>query len=301
MNQIKAQERSDEDAIKVVNFLIEHQHTSPLESVTLSFSVISGAVTNYKSMIHLAPYIENKWARIGSNPDYPLTMDLLNFLKVTVKNQLFDKEPWKLFKIARPELSELCLKFKLLGGKTFAEDVSTKLGEHSMQVELVDLHRMPEDSLSRATWRIKCPLSISVQILRHRAGSFNQTSGRYRTILQEVIEPATDCIDIFKKIDDDYEEYLKFTDTNKVRYRKLMKKAKEYKDKNIINNEEYKRLRENSRFILPEGRMTEIYATFYLDDFYKNYLPLRNSEHAQIEHIWIAQEMEKTLAKVLSE
>lgn len=85
-----------------------------------------------------------------------------------------------------------------------------------------------------------------------------------------------------------------------VRYRKLMKKAKEFKDKNILSNEEYKRLRENSRFILPEGRITELYVTFYLDDFYHSYLPLRNSSHAQIEHIWIAQEMERKLEERLA-
>ncbi len=74
-----------------------------------------------------------------------------------------------------------------------------------------------------------------------------------------------------------------------------MKKAKQSRDDKVISNDEYKRLREFARYILPEGRLTELYATFYLDDFYNNYLPLRNSPHAQTEHIWIAQEMERVL------
>ena len=70
--------------------------------------------------------------------------------------------------------------------------------------------------------------------------------------------------------------------------------AKIAKRKDLIDNSEYKRIREFIRFILPEGRITELYATFYLNDF-DSFLKLRDSSHAQTEHVWIAQEMKRTL------
>jgi thymidylate synthase ThyX len=73
-----------------------------------------------------------------------------------------------------------------------------------------------------------------------------------------------------------------------------MNKAKAAKKEKIISNSEYKRFREFARFVLPEGRYTELYITFYENDF-KGFLKLRNSSHAQTEHIWIAQKMKKTL------
>ena len=83
-------------------------------------------------------------------------------------------------------------------------------------------------------------------------------------------------------------------DSSKQSYLKMMKELKRCKTKKFLSNSDYKRMREYVRFILPEGRMTELYITFYMPDF-KNFLMLRNSDHAQIEHIWIAQEMEKVL------
>jgi intein/homing endonuclease len=125
--------------------------------------------------------------------------------------------------------------------------------------------------------------------------SFNQVSGRYKTIHQEVIPPVDDCTQIARKIGMDLGEYLDSTNIIIERYEGAMSSAKKAKEEGLISNEEYKRFREFARFILPEGRMTEMYVTFYLDDFYNNYLPLRNSTHAQTEHIWISQEMQRTL------
>ena len=59
-------------------------------------------------------------------------------------------------------------------------------------------------------------------------------------------------------------------------------------------------MREYVRFVLPEGRMTELYITMYLSDF-KRFLFLRNSTHAQIEHIAVAQLMKKTLEDYIEE
>jgi thymidylate synthase ThyX len=292
MSEVKAASRTDEDAKRVVKFLIENHHTSPLESVTLTLEyddVDSREITQGGALA----YFECKWAKVSGSK---CTIDLLNFIKVTKAKGLFGSTPWRLFSEARPVLAKMCEAMQELGEKNFAaEPVGDVLGSHGMSVELVNLHKEEDLCLSRATWRLKLPLSIAVQLLRHRAGSFNQTSGRYRTIYQEVVPPVTDCLDIAARMNLDLKEYLDTTNIVIERYEGAMASAKAAKDTGLISNEEYKRFREFARFILPEGRMTEMYVTFYLDDFYNNYLPLRNSSHAQTEHIWISQEMQRTL------
>jgi flavin-dependent thymidylate synthase len=345
-DEIKAKGRSDDDAKKVVNFLIENHHTSPLESVTISLTLdikrdlenYSGATSNGNHVREevmsnvmktlsfarsFETYASNKFAKHSeSSAKKYLTIDLLNFIKVTKSRNLFNETTWLMFEEARPELADMLLKYEPFGEKSLtSDDVSDKLGKHYMNVELVSYHNGPEhligdmhSKLSRATWRVKTPLSIAVQMLRHRSASFNMVSGRYKTIKQELMEETTDCSDICFMINQDQnpafpEEYLRPMLTNFLRttkncfieYENLMEDAKEAKKKNVITNEQYKRLREFARFILPEGRMTELYVTFYLDDFYNSYLPLRDSPHTQIEHIWVAQEMKKTLEKFLKE
>jgi thymidylate synthase ThyX len=291
MSEVKAASRTDEDAKRVVKFLIENHHTSPLESVTLTLEYDED---NDSEIIDTGGinYFESRWSKVSG---YKCTIDLLNFTKITQRFGLFDKEPWVLFSQARSELAGMCMRMHPHFEEDYPDPVGSLLGNHGMSVELVSLHREPQVSLSRATWRLKLPLSIAVQILRHRSGSFNQTSGRYRTIYQEVVPPVDDCSEIAAKMGLDLAEYLNSTNIVISKYEAAMASAKESKEKGLISNTEYKRFREFARFILPEGRMTEMYVTFYLDDFYNNYLPLRNSSHAQTEHIWISQEMQRTL------
>jgi flavin-dependent thymidylate synthase len=316
INEIRAASRSDDDVRRVVSFLVDHHHTSPFECVTLTFTCQENSMGQLEGAGDLCSYGGDHYSRQSSSDDCALilTMDLLNFIKVTMKNNLFDLEPWSLFASEYPELSSAVSKFEPLGEKSLkSPDVSEQLGEHNMVVELVSLHDVGRLDHNRATWRVKCPLSIAVQILRHRAGSYNMVSGRYKTIKQEVIPPVSDCTDIFRKVMkhqiDEADKakvspagfmnglsvYLDSTKDIIKRYEHVMARAKKSKNDGVISNQEYKRLREFARFVLPEGRMTELYITYYLDDFYNNYVILRDSEHAQTEHIWIAQEMQRTL------
>lgn len=296
LNEIKAKARSDDDARKVVEFLIDNHHTSPFESITITFE------DRYKRAEKLlAPYIGDRFARfkprsVGATKLAILTIDLLNFIKVTMNHNLFNKEAWHLFEEIRPELAKVCRRYNALGEKEITRKADDLLGPtHEMKVELVSFHDEGDAELSRATWRICCPLSIAVQILRHRSGSFNMTSGRYRTLRQDIIGPVKDCSDLFAKLGLDLNRYLGSVDGVILQYNKVMKIANDAKEKKIISNAEYKRIREFARFVLPEGRMTELYVTFYLNDFYNNYIVLRDSEDTQVEHIWVAQEMQKTL------
>ena len=47
-----------------------------------------------------------------------------------------------------------------------SKDIGSDLGNHGMKVELVHLHDKDSETHGRATWRVRCPLSIAVQILR---------------------------------------------------------------------------------------------------------------------------------------
>jgi len=287
VKEIRAYSRTDEDALRVVRFLVEHHHTSPFESVTITLTCSESE--------NVYSYARDNYCRIGTNGT-SISIDLLNFIKITMTENLFDEEPWQLFTKERPELAEMCSKFTPLGGKILTiDDVPGTLGNHGMAVELISFHDTGERSLSRATWRVKCPLSIAVQILRHRKGSYNMVSGRYKTIRQEVVPPVDDCSELFEKIGSDLNRYMGSVDPVILQYNSVMKKAQVAKKLGNISNDEYKRLREFARFVLPEGRMTELYITYYLDDFYDNYVLLRDSKHAQTEHVWIAQEMQRVL------
>jgi len=303
LDETKAKKRGREDILKVVRFLIDNNHTSPLESITISVELERNDNEEIKAMFFdyldavglVAESGEFRYHRFSDNI---ITIDLLNFCKVTSSgSNPATEEVWALYKKERPILAAMLSQFGPIK-EGFTEDVSDQLGDHNLGVELIQLHDVGYLNHSRATWRIKCPLSIATQILRHRKGSFNQVSGRYRTIRQEFVYEFEDCKEIAEKAGESLSRYFGVADSATVRYLQFMRRAKKARDNNSISNKEYKRLREVARYILPEGRMTEIYVTFYLDDFYDNYLLLRDSSHAQTEHIWIAQEMRKTLEAV---
>jgi flavin-dependent thymidylate synthase len=248
-------------------------------------------------VISFRRYIDNKYSRYTDK--MKVTIDLLNFIKVTYEYNLWETEPWKVFYKARPVLANLVSGFGLLEDSA-PDDVRPALGEHGMKVELVHLHAEDSDEHSRATWRIKCPLSVSVQILRHRNGSYNMVSGRYKTIRQEMYKTPDDIKSILEAagVLERFDNTLELVNATIDSYLITMKQLMAAKKGGKISNDEYKRARECVRFVLPEGRMTELYVTYYLSDFYGSYKKLRDSTHAQTEHIWIAQEMARSVEGV---
>lgn len=281
-------EKSHTEVRRVVKYLIENYHTSPLESVTLTFHNLCNI--SLESVCRV--YSTNKYA-VGNEDK--LTLDLLNFAKITAEYDCWLHEPWQEFKKQRPELAELLENFKSISDSRPDYNAQDKLNLPEIEVELISLHKNEELEHSRATWRIKCPLSIATQVLRHRKGSFNETSGRYRTIKQDLVSVPEDCKIISNKINLNLESLFNQSRSIIDLYLDAMKTAKDAESNKYITNAEYKRLREVIRFVLPEGRMTELYVTFYLSDFYQNYLPLRESVHAQTEHVLVAQLMKKAL------
>lgn len=293
MDEVKVKARSDEDVERVVTFLAKNLHTSPFEVVTIS-------ATSKKAVPDLYPYYKNKYARFdgdGSPSGFHLTIDLLNFAKVSYQNN-FNTILWNEFEKEKPKLAEIVKMINFSMDETYPEDVSSELGNHNMAVEVVSAHMGVDKKNSRVTWRVKCPLSIAVQLLRHRSGGYNMVSGRYKTIRQTLFERPLDIENICAKSNIDLTRMEETMDSSRKIYLSYMKELKQRKDDESITNDEYKRMREYVRFILPEGRMTELYVSFYLDHF-EHYLKLRNSKHAQIEHIWIAQQMELELKEFL--
>lgn len=300
MDEIKTKSRTDEDVLRVVTFLAKNMHSSPFESVTIScmlYEEVPAFISN------------NKFVRVFDDKKGFVT-DLLNFSKIMHKEG-FEGLIWKEFSEQNKELAEVVklfdFNFKYMPHKYDVCDLFPQIS-----VELISFHEGDSNSTSRATWRVKCPLSISVQLLRHRSGSFNQVSGRYKTIRQELFETPNDIKKITKSayqmglksgvdelsslsaLIDDMSNDMK---SSKSKYLKVMKELKKCKTDEVLTNEEYKRMREYARFILPEGRMTELYVSMYMDDFY-HYLKLRDSSHAQLEHIALAQLMKKSLKNI---
>ncbi len=311
LDEIAAKGRTQEDVERVVKFLVENHHSSPFEAVSVTFRVkkpfvSSDSLRDYKeywgdlySFLNLPDKMEMSFARVSYlENESILTVDLLNFIKTIRNNNLFHTNIWTSFSEKLPKLAELIRNFPVLE-KSETVNAAEILGNHGMVVQLINIHSVGHEAHDRVTWRVKTPLSIAVQMLRHRAASYNMVSGRYRTINQEMIDPVQDCSCLLEKAGIDIELYLKHSSSVATEeYSSVMKKIKSAKDKKTITNDEYKRLREYVRFVLPEGRMTELYVTSYVSDFYNNYLKLRDSKHAQTEHIWVAQEMQRTLEQV---
>jgi len=330
LDESKAAAKSDEEVIRVTNFLVENLHTSPFESVTLTFQFLLSDESEDSSYHHweMSPFLASPYVKSAQSEDGStafITTDLYNFIKIAksayqngeYKSTTF----WKVFEAQDPQLARVVDGFappKKYDGST--PDVSSLLGETGITVDLVEVHHAPVREHVRATWRICCPLSIAVQMLRHRTGSWNMTSGRYRTLNQDMVDTYSDISQIMKKMvptelnaidvafndlmeedhNKEFSSLLKNTSIAFRTYEAQMQASKAAKADGRITNDEYKRFREFARYILPEGRMTELYCTFYLPDFV-HYLQLRDSTHAQTEHIYVAQQMKKTLNEKLKE
>ena len=288
-DEVNTHMRTDEDVERVTSFLAKNMHTSPYECVTITFKT--------KNRSDLGDeFINNKYSKLKLFADdtYLITIDLLNFAKI------YKKHPnLKACSEFAKNNSELISKISLFDFENFG-DPSEKIKEEcfkDINVELINCHETEFHPHNRITWRVRCPLSIAVQALRHRTASFNMVSGRYKTIKQEPVLIPNDIKKIVS-VSDILQKKLKIMNSDMIlaikNYTSFMEELKHVRRDNIISNSEYKRMREFVRFSLPEGRMTELYVTFYQEDF-EHFLKLRDSDHAQIEHIYLAQKMKETL------
>lgn len=173
-----------------------------------------------------------------------------------------------------------------------------------VQMLIKDKHASPIESVVFRFW-IKMPIAIDRQHMTHRLASHNGMSGRYRTMPNEFLQMPDDVRTISEKaikgligpseeVNKLIYEYQHHCTTANIYYNKITNLFKEAKTINLINNDEYKRLREFYRGVLPQHNMTERVTVINLRSF-ANYQKLRNSGYAQPEIKDVAEKMLKAV------
>lgn len=152
-------------------------------------------------------------------------------------------------------------------------------------------HSSPFESIIFRFW-FKLPIAIDRQLMTHRIASHNGLSGRYRKMPTEFFELPQDVTSILKinsklKYQKQYNKLCKQTNSF---YSEIVDDIKNLKDNKIITNDEYKRVRESFRGVLPQHNMTERVTTMNLRSF-ANFIKLRLSSSAQPEIRYLAQLM----------
>ena len=199
-DEIKTHTRTDEDVDRVTSFLAKNMHTSPYECVTITFKTKNRADLD-------DDFINNKYAKIKFLTDmsYLVTIDLLNFAKIYKRKPTL--KACSEFAKENPKLAD---KISLFDFDNFG-DSANKMDDDTfkdIKVDLINCHETEFKAHNRITWRIRCPLSIAVQALRHRTASFNMVSGRYKTIKQEPVQIPND-IEKIVSVSDDLKKELK--------------------------------------------------------------------------------------------
>lgn len=187
---------------------------------------------------------------------------------------------------------------------TSSSDISKKALKGQEDIERVvnmladSKHSVPFESVVMRFW-ISMPISSDRQHMTHRIASHSGMSGRYRTMPTEFFDVPGDILTILDKI---YEtKSLEYTDayndlcekTNSF-YLKQVKAAKEAQRTGLITNDEFKRIREFTRNVLPQGNMTERVTVINLRSFC-NFYKLRSKADAQVEIRQIAELMMQKL------
>ena len=130
-------------------------------------------------------------------------------------------------------------------------------------------------------FHVKTPIFVARQWFRHRMGNYNEISGRYSKLKEEIYVPekvsSQSLINKQLSANDD----LRNDDI----VHNLMTNAQTYNNNQFINYEELMKAgvsRETARINLPLSLFTEFYFSIDLHNLL-NFIKLRNSENAQYE------------------
>lgn len=163
-------------------------------------------------------------------------------------------------------------------------------------------HSVPFESVIFRFW-MRLPIATDRQIMTHRIASHSGMSGRYRTMPLEFLELPPDVIAIFDKCPDEavrdcaIDDYNDLCKEANVTYENTVYYFKDLRDKQVISNDEYKRVREFYRGILPQHNMTERVTIMNLRSWC-NFYRLRSKPDAQLEIRQIADSMYTQLLDV---
>jgi flavin-dependent thymidylate synthase len=193
---------------------------------------------------------------------------------------------------------------------TFNQNKSVKTDkdvEKLVKMLIAQKHAVPIEAVHFRFW-LRIPIAIDRQVEKHRISSQNGMSGRYRTMPSDYLEIPDDVMEIAAKLPesipldeqpggnklhgvfDSVSLYYNICESANSYYQAVMKIAKHNRDNQTITNDEYKRLREFYRGMLPQHNMTEKVITMNLRSL-ANFLKLRQSPHAQPEIQEVANQM----------
>lgn len=169
---------------------------------------------------------------------------------------------------------------------TKGEDQDKKLIDYLMK----NKHHTPFEKIVFEFY-IKCPIFIARQWMRHRIGSYNEASARYKEFKFEAYIPEQ-----FRKQSKTNHQGSEIGDFDHDELRSII--ADTYDE--ILDAYEELLLsgvaREIARLVLPMGIYTEFYWTVNFRSL-MNFLNLRDHEHAQ----WEIQQYAKEIKKIITE
>lgn len=144
-------------------------------------------------------------------------------------------------------------------------------------------HSVPFESVIFRFW-YRIPIQADRQHMTHRIASHSGMSGRYRTMPNDFLSIPTDVVTVLHKMKDTTSavEYHAICEKANEWYREFLEDSKDMRDQGIITGDDYKRVREFFRGVLPQNNMTERVSVMNLRAF-ANYVKLRAKNDAQPE------------------
>lgn len=162
-------------------------------------------------------------------------------------------------------------------------------------------HSTPFESIIFRWW-IRMPIAIDRQFMTHRLQSASGMSGRYRTMPTDFLGIPDDIKTITKKVygsdagEHIINQYSVFCESANDFYIAVCNKSKYEKERQTITNDEYKRIREFFRGVLPQHNMTERVSVMNLRSWC-NFYRLRSKNDAQPEIREVANLMMQEIKK----
>lgn len=149
---------------------------------------------------------------------------------------------------------------------------------------LIRNHHTSPLEFVRIVFKIKCPMFVARQIMRHRTTSINEVSARYTELPDEFYVPEAFRVQHIHNKQSSGEEF-KDENLNSL-YEKSCRESYDTYLKLLKSGV----AREIARSVLPVGIYTEFYLTLDLNNLFK-FLTLRTAEDCQYETRQVAQSM----------
>lgn len=175
------------------------------------------------------------------------------------------------------------------GASSKGEDKDRRLINYLMK----NRHHTPFEKIV-FEWHIRCPIFVARQWMRHRIGSYNEESARYRELEFDVFRPA----EWRKQAKDNHQgsSEEKFNNVESAQLDCILEESYR-KAENVYHTLlEAGVAREIARTVLPMGTYTEFYWTVNMRAL-MNFISLRDHPHAQ----WEIQQYAKAIREIVKE